>query len=162
MSGRRLTKRWALILLSSLLITAPGAAQIVVLHSFAAGPNDGAIAPGSLVASGSTLYGMTEAGGSLDNGAVFKINNDGTGFTLLHSFQSALNDGSTPNGSLALSGTTLYGLTQFGGSATSRGTAFSINIDGTGFRWSTGFRAAAPTAKTRSAHRPCPGRRSTA
>jgi len=32
------------------------------------------------------LYGTTELGGSSDNGTVFKLNPDGTSFTVLHSF----------------------------------------------------------------------------
>lgn len=114
-------------------VLSPVAAQVTILHSFAGGPTDGKNPSGSPTLLGSTLYGMTSSGGESGPGTVFRINADGTGFALLHSFASGLNDGSTPNGSLAVSGTTLYGLTQFGGSATSRGTAFSINADGTGF-----------------------------
>jgi uncharacterized repeat protein (TIGR03803 family) len=101
-----------------------------VLHSFSG--EDGAIPDeGSLTLSGSTLYGITRKGGSSDNGTVFKINTDGTGFRVLHSFSSE--DGDDPCGPLTLSGSTLYGMTVAGGSS-DMGTVFKINTDGTGFR----------------------------
>src|SRR5439155_25192531 len=104
---------WALVL-AGLLPAGPAPAQpVTVLHSFAGGAGDGAIAPGSLTASGSTLYGMTQAGGSIDFGTAFRINTDGTGFGLLHAFVSGASDGRNPNGSLIQSGPTLYGMTQF-------------------------------------------------
>jgi len=36
-----------------------------------------------LLLSGSTLYGITQNGGSLGNGTIFKINTDGSGFAVL-------------------------------------------------------------------------------
>jgi len=101
-----------------------------VLHSFTGG-SDGTSPHGSLTLSGSTLYGMTGAGGSGGLGTVFKINNDGTGYTILHSFTGS-SDGSGPNGSLMLSGSTLYGMTEAGGNSNG-GTVFKINNDGTGY-----------------------------
>jgi len=51
---------------------------------------------------------------------------------ILHSF--AAGDGAHPYGSLALSGSKLYGMTNDGPTtADSRGTLFSVNTDGTGF-----------------------------
>ena len=82
--------------------------------------------------SGSTLYGMTPYGGASDRGTVFKVNTDGTGFALLRSFAGAPADGEFPYGSPVVSGSTLYGITPFGG-ASSRGTVFKVNTDGTGF-----------------------------
>jgi uncharacterized repeat protein (TIGR03803 family) len=71
---------------------------------------------------------------------VFAVNTDGTGFTNLHNFSASSNDpsgvytngdGAGPNG-LILSGHTLYGTAQVGGTS-GNGTVFSINTDGTGF-----------------------------
>jgi uncharacterized repeat protein (TIGR03803 family) len=74
---------------------------------------------------------MTARGGSSDVGTIFKINTDGTGFTLLHEFSGS--DGAYPgSGGLTLEGSTLYGTTAEGGS-NDRGTVFQINTDGTGF-----------------------------
>ena len=105
------------------------------LHSFTASSNgtnsDGAWPLAGLILSGNTLYGTTEAGGSSGAGAVFALNTDGTGFTNLHSF-TAINDGAYPRAALILSGNTLYGTANRGGSS-GKGTVFAINTDGPGF-----------------------------
>src|SRR5262249_28066630 len=59
------------------------------LYSFLTnGGNGGHVftSPQLSVLSGNTLYGTTTWGGSSDNGTVFAINTDGTGFTNLYSF----------------------------------------------------------------------------
>ena len=80
--------------------------------------------------SGNTLYGTTANGGSSDYGTVFKVNTDGTGYTVLKHF--ALSDGATPQAGLTLSGSALYGTTYSGGSS-GWGTVFKVNTDGTGY-----------------------------
>ena len=104
----------------------------IMMHSFAGGAADGANPNGSLVLSGSTLYGMTCNGGSTDFGTIFKIGTGGTGFILLHEFSGGTNDGKMPRGSLTLSGSTLYGMTYWGGEG-DNGTIFSIQSNGSGF-----------------------------
>jgi uncharacterized repeat protein (TIGR03803 family) len=103
-----------------------------LLHSFAGGADDGAFPFGSLVLSGSTLFGMTNNGGENDYGTVFRIEATGTGFALLHKFAGHPGDGANPMGSLVLSGSTLYGMTYYGG-ANDYGTVFKIQADGSGF-----------------------------
>jgi len=103
-----------------------------VVHTFSGGPGDGAGAYGPVVLSGSTLYGTTLSGGAAGRGTVFKVNADGTGFALLHSFAGKAGDGADPYESLVLSGSTLYGMTRNGGAA-DRGTVFKIDTDGAGF-----------------------------
>jgi uncharacterized repeat protein (TIGR03803 family) len=103
-----------------------------LLHEFAGGVDDGRNPYSSLTLSGSTLYGMTIAGGDLDAGTIFSINTNGTGFTLLHEFAGGTDDGGSPHGYLIFSDSTLYGMTSGGGDSTT-GTIFSINTDGTGF-----------------------------
>ena len=103
-----------------------------VLHSFTGTVGDGSYPCGSLVQSGTKLYGMTESDGASDLGTIFSINIDGSGFTLLHSFAGGTGDGMYPNGTLILDGTTLYGMTNNGGN--DLGTVFSINTDGSGFK----------------------------
>src|SRR5262249_46676067 len=66
------------------------------------------------------------------DGAVFAVNTNGTGFTNLHVFNDH-GDGAEPQGTLIVSGNTLYGTTTYGGPGLS-GTVFAINTDGTGFR----------------------------
>jgi uncharacterized repeat protein (TIGR03803 family) len=99
--------------------------------------SDGAHPVAGLILSGNTLYGTTEEGGSGGNGTVFRINTDGTGFTNLYSFTafpaSYFNsDGAHPVAGLILSGNTLYGTAQYGGSS-GNGTVFKLNTDGTDF-----------------------------
>lgn len=104
-----------------------------VLHHFVGGTNGGAKPYGSLIQSGPALYGMTRDGGANDLGTVFKMNTDGPGFTVLHSFISATNDGQQPFGSLIQSGPTLYGLATSDNASTG-GTVFQVNTNGADFQ----------------------------
>jgi uncharacterized repeat protein (TIGR03803 family) len=97
------------------------------LHSFAAGAGDGASPYGSLTLTNSALYGMTSAGGTANHGVVFQINTDGTGYTNLYSFAGYPSDGAAPWGSLTLSGSTLYGMTEYGGT-NNDGVVFALSI----------------------------------
>jgi uncharacterized repeat protein (TIGR03803 family) len=111
-----------------------------ILHNFTATPrpspaggsslpitnNDGSLPNGELILFNNTLYGTAGGGGSWGQGTVFAINTDGTSFILLHTFKAS-SDGWGPNGSLILSGNTLYGTAPFGGSS-GDGTVFSISF----------------------------------
>ncbi|MGA3283718.1 MAG: choice-of-anchor tandem repeat GloVer-containing protein [Verrucomicrobiota bacterium] len=103
-----------------------------VLHHFAGGTNDGATPFGDLIQSGPILYGTTSAGGTNGSGTIFQINTDNNNFKLLHSFAGGTKDGAWPWGSLLLSGSTLYGMTCYGG-ISDNGTVFQINTDGSGY-----------------------------
>jgi uncharacterized repeat protein (TIGR03803 family) len=104
-----------------------------ILHHFRGGANDGSRPYNvKLVQSGSTFYGTTEDGGSREMGAVFRMETDGTGFGLLHSFTGG-DQGRKPFGSLILSGSTLYGLTSDEDTGTD-GTIYSIQTNGADFR----------------------------
>jgi len=101
----------------------------------------GAYPSAGLILSGNMLYGTTSSGGTNGNGTVFAVHTDGTGFTTLHSFTalSALsyqggtnNDGASPAAGLVLSGNTLYGTAEYGGT-NGNGTVFALNTNGTGF-----------------------------
>jgi uncharacterized repeat protein (TIGR03803 family) len=102
--------------------------------------HDGIDPYGSLVLSSNTLYGTTLSGGYTNggNGTIFKFNTDGTGFTTLHQFtpysypDETNSDGGGLSTSLILSGSTLYGVTDFGGSW-GNGTLFRIDTDGSNF-----------------------------
>jgi uncharacterized repeat protein (TIGR03803 family) len=103
-----------------------------VLHEFAGGGSDGMQPYGNLVISGSTLYGMSTTGGDSNVGVIYSISTNGSGFTLIREFAAGGNDGANPEGSLILSGSTLYGMTTYGGD-TGVGTIFSIATNGSGF-----------------------------
>jgi uncharacterized repeat protein (TIGR03803 family) len=108
-----------------------------ILHNFSGGLTDGSgPLSGGPVLSGSALYGMASVAGKMGSGVVFKINTDGTGYQILHNFGDPPGDGTTPRGSLAISASTLYGFTAYGGPpfVSQRGTVFKINTDGTGYQ----------------------------
>ncbi len=94
--------------------------------------SDGALPYAGLILSGNTLYGTAGWGGPYGNGTVFAVNTDGTGFTTLHVFTAVgaygkNRDGANPYAGLALSGNTLYGTAENGGSL-GNGTVFSITL----------------------------------
>jgi len=119
------------------------------LHSFTSAPapdgvnSDGAYPRAGLIVSGNILYGTALQGGSSGLGTVFKVNANGTGFTNLHSFAGYPSDGAYPSRSLILSGNTLYGTTDGGGSS-GHGTVFAVHTDGTGFTTLHSFTPTAP------------------
>jgi len=98
------------------------------LHSFG-GFADGAGPNASLTLSGNVLYGTTIGSGQFGDGIIFSIDTDGTHYDTLHNFGAGF-DGQQPQGSLLINGSTLYGMTTFGGTY-SDGMAFSIHTDGT-------------------------------
>lgn len=132
-----------------------------LIHSFtppdsnAGVVGDGAYPLDPVTVAGTTLFGTTSAGGRSDNGIVFKVNLDGSGFATLHGFSATdpntfgNSDGAAPWAGLVLSGTTLYGTATRGGDAGS-GTIFKLNTDGTGFSRIHSFSALDPVAQTNS------------
>jgi uncharacterized repeat protein (TIGR01451 family) len=110
-----------------------GGSGFGLVRSFAGGTTDGAYPSyGGLAISGSTLFGLTQNGGSDNHGTIFAVNTAGTGFNVLHSFVSGTTDGYEPKGSLVLSGSTLFGMTYFGGEG-DKGTIFSVGTDGSNY-----------------------------
>ena len=103
-----------------------------VLHSFT-GAEDSKN-PGAALIEGSdgALYGTTPFGNSATRGTIFKIQKDGNGYLVLHSF-TGNPDGQQPQCKL-LEGSdgALYGTASFGG-PTVRGTVFTLQKDGSGY-----------------------------
>jgi uncharacterized repeat protein (TIGR03803 family) len=86
-----------------------------------------------IIGSDGALYGMTNQGGANNYGTIYKINVDGSGYTVLHSFAYDGMDGFHPNLSgLIQIGVSLYGTTPDGG-RNGGGTIFKINLDGTAY-----------------------------
>jgi uncharacterized repeat protein (TIGR03803 family) len=85
---------------------------------------------------GGTLFGTAPSGGSSQNGTVFAIAVDGTGYTNLHSFSATSSftnsDGANPDAALTISGNQLYGTTYNGGAGGS-GAIFNVGTNGMGF-----------------------------
>ena len=100
-----------------------------LLYSFTGSDTDGAYPWRSLTVSGSKLYGTTSGtpygGTSINDGTIFSINTDGTDFQNLHSFNGI--DGASPRGDLTLVGSTLYGMTYFGGDSND-GVIFALTV----------------------------------
>lgn len=111
-----------------------------VLHQFTGG-SEGAFPTGRLVVSGNTIYGVTYRGGTnfnLDNqfngdGIIYRVNTDGSNFTVLRRLDATTGDGYWPAFGMILSGSTLYG-TLTGGGALNGGVVFKINTNGTGYQ----------------------------
>ena len=79
------------------------------------------------------LYGMSTDGGAYEAGAAFKLNSDGSGYSILHSFSWETDDASNPYGTFVEgNGGALYGTTGYGGGS-NMGTIFKINKDGSGY-----------------------------
>lgn len=97
------------------------------LHSF--GTDNGGFHPWDLMLSGTNLYGTTRDGGRYGIGTVFKLNTDGSGYSVLKNFGHG--EGTGPP-TLLLSGTTLFGTAHYGGS-NGCGTVFKLGTDGSDF-----------------------------
>ncbi|MDX2173295.1 MAG: T9SS type A sorting domain-containing protein [Bacteroidota bacterium] len=115
----------------------PDGSSYGVIYNFTGTTNSGKNPYCSLVYDSGYLYGTTPTGGALNNGTVFKVAVNGTGYTNLINFannatSSSTTTGSNPKGSLYYDGTYLYGMTQWGG-LYSLGTMFRVKPDGTGY-----------------------------
>ena len=95
------------------------------LHSLNYG--DGAEPFAGLMLSGSILYGAATYRGNSGYGTLFAVNTNGTGFTNYYNFSGG-SDGAYPEGSLVLSGNTLYGTAEGGASPSANGTVFSLTL----------------------------------
>ncbi len=129
--GRERAGRWPQILrlgvaLALTAATMASAQTYKVIKSFSG--SDGAFPAGGLVLSGSTLYGATSQGGSAGYGVVFRVNTDGSGYTVLN---NVMGFGGDLKAGVVLAGSTLYG-TRFGGVDLSCGEIFGVNTDGSG------------------------------
>ena len=130
-----------------------------VIYAFTNNPGPGN-RNSSLILDNNTLYGTTYSAGSSSNGIVFKVNTDGSGYTVLKSF-SALsdqpyqtqtnNDGAWPQAGLVLSNSILFGTTMNGG-LYGGGTVFKIQTDGLGFAVLKHFPWQGGTASTNTSH----------
>ncbi|HEX3717132.1 MAG TPA: choice-of-anchor tandem repeat GloVer-containing protein [Verrucomicrobiae bacterium] len=100
--------------------------------------NDGGLIAAGLVVSGNMLYGAANSGAPDGRGSLFSLTTNGTNFTLLHIFSAVQgvdrtnSDGADPAATLVLSGNTLYGAADSGGT-NGNGVLFSINTNGTAF-----------------------------
>ena len=123
---------WFSAMLALFIIGFPAAGQqFQLLKSFGISTNVMGFKPRCELTQGDdgTLYGTTSAGDL--GGTVFKVNPDGTGYTVLKWFNNPL-DGAYPYAGVTLFDNRLYGTTYAGG-ISNYGTVFSLNSDGTDF-----------------------------
>jgi uncharacterized repeat protein (TIGR03803 family) len=86
-----------------------------------------------LVGADGALYGTASEGGAFAGGTIFKLNPDGTGFTVLKSLDSPAEGVFPYAGLIQTDDGKLYGTALFGGTY-DWGTVFEINPDGTDYR----------------------------
>lgn len=120
------------------------ATQFTALHQFGSQADNGRIPYGVLVLYNGVFYGTTTYGGPPYNvpptnpnnkGNIFRMNMDGTGFTVLHEFAGGANDGWKPWAGLAVSNDMIYGSTVYGGPhGENGGVIYEMNVNGSGFR----------------------------
>jgi uncharacterized repeat protein (TIGR03803 family) len=111
-----------------------------LVHNFSSILSDGRNPSGGLLEGrDGALYGVTSAEGNTNTdypdglGTIFKLNKDGSGFTVLRRFISTAEDAKMPStGMLQSRDGALYGATQSGGAGDS-GTVFKLNNDGSGY-----------------------------
>ena len=107
--------------------------EFSILHSFRFGTLDGRSPIGNILIRNGVIYGTTCYGGTYDQGSLFGINTNGSGYATLHTFNPGLGEGGAPLGGLIdVGGGVLFGTTSAGG-ANGGGTIFKIKTDGTGF-----------------------------
>lgn len=109
------------------------------LHTFSAFSPEAGNLNGGLVLSSSTLYGTASFGGSSNYGSLFAISTNGLGLTNFFNFPTndsvfpfTNNLGSYPTAGLILSGGTLYGVAN-GGGTKGWGALFAVSTNGTAY-----------------------------
>ena len=128
------TKRLWVMLTVLALAAGAGAQTFTVLKTFNPNINATGLHAKGTLAQGpeGTLYGIAMDGGAGAAGLVFRIQTNGTGFTVIKNFPltdvitGTNGDGANPQAGLVLSGSTLFGTTMNGGSG-GKGTVFSLD-----------------------------------
>ncbi len=109
--------------------------DFALIYSFSPWGGDGQHpSAGLLRGKDGALYGVAQDGGSANLGSVFRLNPDGSDYTLLHHFQTN-NAGGLKPGTALVQGDdgTLYGATWRGGGTNDAGTIFKLAPDGAAF-----------------------------
>jgi len=101
------------------------------IHVFNNADNGGITPEAAVVLAGNTLYGTATYGGANSYGTVFSLNTESLHFAILHTFTGG-KDGAFPFGDLIVSGNTLYGAAN-GGGTFGYGTVFSLSTNGSNF-----------------------------
>ncbi|HEX2100568.1 MAG TPA: choice-of-anchor tandem repeat GloVer-containing protein, partial [Candidatus Synoicihabitans sp.] len=126
------------VLLASLMASPSAQAQATTIHTF----TDGGYSTANLVQTADgTLYTVTRARGGSNDGRVIKLQPDGSGYQVVHTFSGSARE---PDHSFILGRDgALYGTGEFGGTA-NFGMLYKLNPDGTGFSLLRSFTAGGP------------------
>jgi uncharacterized repeat protein (TIGR03803 family) len=108
-------------------ITTAGAYKVLTNFSTTSNANGATPFSGLVQGSDKFLYGVTSAGGSNGLGVLFKVSTTGTGFTVLHNFDTATGDTPLSTPLLHTNGT-IYGMTSHGGTHPSYGVFYGMNV----------------------------------
>src|SRR5262249_3626784 len=109
-----------------------------LLHEFSAPASsdpgwtnaDGASPGSGLTLYGGALFGYTAGGGTNGYGTIFKLNTDGSGFSVILHFDGE--NAAYPRGRLTVTNGTIYGPASYAYGSWD-GALFKINTDGSGF-----------------------------
>jgi uncharacterized repeat protein (TIGR03803 family) len=109
-----------------------------ILWNFGATENDGTgpLSDPLLLDESGAIYGTTSAGGTYNQGTVFKLSPSGSDYseTVLHSFGGSF-DGAEPLAGVVRVGNDLWGTTVYGGGKPCAcGTIFSLSMSGAHYR----------------------------
>jgi len=102
-------------------------AGFATIHNFDGTPTDGS-SPNELAQAGDMIYGTTFGGGTNGNGVIFKMNTNGSGYSVLYHFMSSP-DPQFSEAGLIIKDATLYG-TSYAGGSNGMGAVFKIDTNG--------------------------------
>lgn len=108
------------------------AAGYAEIYAFGSVAKDGSKPAVLAAAPDGTLFGATSAGGQFRYGVIFKVQPDGTGYTILHQILGPQNDGSYPSTMLVGRDGALYGTYTV---ASANGAVFRCSADGSDYRF---------------------------
>jgi len=112
----------------------PDGSGYAILHRFLGGEDGAGPLAGLVRGSNGRLYGVTSSGGSTNRtqyGTVFGLNEDGSGYAVLHRFNGT--NGTRPSGDLIRTPAGVLFGTTIGGGANNGGVIFRINENGSAF-----------------------------
>ena len=129
--GASQSQYWRHVGLPVLFPSLAGAMVLLFGNSFSDAPGGARYPSAWLTLADGVLYGVS-APWADNGGAVYRINTDGTGFAVLHTFLGGPYNGEQPFAPLVFVDGVLYGVT-FNGGAGHEGTVYRVASNGTGF-----------------------------
>lgn len=119
-----------------------------VIHAFTGNPDGQQCDSKLLRGSDGWLYGTTVFGGSGAAGTVFKLLENGGGYTVIRNFTSGTNGAGPVAGVIEASDGFLYGTTQLGGGVSSGGVVFKLDKSGANFNVIKSFASSGTDLRT--------------